>query len=133
MTLTVTAWLDRHRTLVAGLTGFAAATIVTGLATSLAMVLAAHAAQAVCGAVMAGPALSLLNVTVAEPTDRRTQRGRRATDETLLDAGDDLQAEARVLTQLLRGHEIDIPYDAFQALLAVEDAAGAWTRAKGTT
>ncbi|GAA1130598.1 MFS transporter [Arthrobacter flavus] len=60
----------QKRTLVIGLIGFASASFVGGAASSLAMLVAARAAQGAFGAVLAPAALSLLTIVFREPADR---------------------------------------------------------------
>lgn len=60
----------RRTTFVAGLIGFAAASVVGGAATSFEILVAARVAQGLFAALLAPAALSLLSVTFTQPTER---------------------------------------------------------------
>ncbi len=63
-------WSGRKWTLIAGLSGFALASAVGGVAQSFGTLVAARAVQGAFGAMLAPAALSLLSTTFTEPSER---------------------------------------------------------------
>jgi MFS family permease len=64
--------VGRKRAFLAGLVGFALASVIAGAAPTFAVLVAARAAQGVFAAVLAPTALSLIAVSFTEPKERAT-------------------------------------------------------------